>query len=124
VYRTLRILKEKGLIHEFSGGASPSRFDGASHDHEHVRCVCCGAVTDVELPEVGDIRDKVAERTGFRVGNCPLVFHGLCRQCALANGDGAFSNNGAARSSKQKPASADAGESSFGDDRHLAEGFW
>jgi Fur family peroxide stress response transcriptional regulator len=82
VYRTLRILKEHDLIHEFSGGASPSRFDGTLNDHEHVRCVRCGTVVDVDLPEVGDIRERVAERTGFRVGRYPLLFHGLCEACA------------------------------------------
>jgi Fur family peroxide stress response transcriptional regulator len=87
VYRTLRLLKEKDLIHEFSGGASPSRFDGTLHEHEHVRCVRCGMVVDVDLPEVGDIRDRVAERTGFRVGRYPLLFHGLCESCGARHLD-------------------------------------
>jgi Fe2+ or Zn2+ uptake regulation protein len=81
VYRTLRILKEKGLIHEFSGGASPSRYDGVRGDHEHVRCVRCGMVEDVAIPEVGDVRERVAERTGFRMSSFPLLFHGLCGRC-------------------------------------------
>ena len=86
VYRTLRVLKERGLIHEFSGGGSPSRFDGTGHDHEHVRCVKCGAVADVDLPEVADLRDRVAERSNYRVGRYPLVFHGLCHECTKQNG--------------------------------------
>jgi len=91
VYRTLRLLKEKDLVHEFSGGASPSRFDGTLDEHEHVRCVRCGFVADVDLPEAGNVRDRVAERTGFRVASYPLLFHGICGACAtreLANGTG------------------------------------
>jgi Fe2+ or Zn2+ uptake regulation protein len=86
VYRTLRLLKEKGLIYEFSGGASPSRYDGTLHVHEHVRCLCCGAVRDVDLPEIGDVRRHVAERTGFRLGRFPLLFQGLCAECARRGG--------------------------------------
>ncbi len=81
VYRTLRLLKEKGLLLEFSGGGYPSRYDVTLHDHEHVRCVACGAVADVDLPEARDIRDLVANRTHFRVCSYPLVFHGLCVEC-------------------------------------------
>ncbi len=88
VYRTLRVLKEKGLIQEFSGGASPSRFDGTvDRPHEHVRCVRCGEVTDVELPEASEIRHMVAHRTGYRVGRFPLLFHGVCEKCSGRAGE-------------------------------------
>ncbi|MFN8177013.1 MAG: transcriptional repressor [bacterium] len=86
VYRTLRLLKEKGLIYEFSGGASPSRYDGMLHGHEHVRCLCCGAVRDVDLPEIGDMRREIAERTGYAVGRFPLLFQGICAECARRGG--------------------------------------
>ena len=82
VYRTLRVLKEKGLVHEFSGGNSPSRYDGTRHDHEHIRCVRWGVVVDVDLPEVADLMEIISARTDFRVSVFPLTFHGLCRQCA------------------------------------------
>jgi Fe2+ or Zn2+ uptake regulation protein len=81
VYRTLRLLKEKGLLLEFSGGGYPSRYDAAPYDHEHIRCVACGAVADVDLPEARDIRNLVGERSNYRVGPYPLIFHGLCSQC-------------------------------------------
>jgi len=134
VYRTLRILKEKGLIHEFSGGASPSRYDGTLHDHEHVRCIRCGAVQDVDLPEVGDIRDRVAERTKFQVGSYPLVFHGLCEKCSNGNGRvGRLPENGAqTQRTLEKGAlpegkaehTAGLGRDERDSDRQLAEGFW
>ena len=84
IYRTLLLLKRRGLVHEFSGGASPSRFDGTGRGHEHVQCVRCGAVADVVLPELGDARERVAERTGYRIGDLPLLFHGLCENCGRA----------------------------------------
>lgn len=109
VYRTLRLLKEKGLIHEFSGGASPSRFDGTLHDpHEHVRCVRCGVVADVDLSETEELRKAVAKLTGFRIERYPLLFHGICAECAER----------AAREKGKSPAGGD------DSDREWAEGFW
>ena len=84
VYRTLRLLKEKGLLLEFSGGGYPSRYDVTPYDHEHIRCVACGSVTDVDLPEGRDLRALVSERTHYRVSFYPLVFHGLCEECEAA----------------------------------------
>lgn len=112
VYRTLRILKEKGLIHEFSGGASPSRYDGTIHDpHEHVRCVRCGAVADVELPEASEFRKMVAQKTGFRIGSYPLLFHGLCGEC-VRKAAPQEPGNGAVTPDPDDPA------------QNLAEGYW
>lgn len=90
VYRTLRILKEKGLIYEFSGGAGPSRYDGTRLEHEHVRCVCCGKVVDVDVPEMGDLRRQVADLTGFHIGQTPMLFQGLCDPCAAGGSNGHF----------------------------------
>ncbi len=87
VYRTLRILRERGLIYEFSGVRGPSRYDGTSHSHEHVRCICCGTVADVDVPEFADVRRHVSDRTGFRIGVSPVLFQGLCPECAAKNAD-------------------------------------
>jgi hypothetical protein len=43
----------------------------------------------VQLPEVRDLRDRVAERTGFVVGSYPLLFHGLCNECVARGCTGA-----------------------------------
>lgn len=116
VYRTLRVLKERGLVHEFSAGSSPSRFDGMPQDHEHVRCVRCGTVTDIDLPEVRDLRERVAERTGFVVGSYPLLFHGMCSACAS---DGPRDGCGCG---PQPPSNG--GEPHTDEDRQRAEGYW
>jgi Fe2+ or Zn2+ uptake regulation protein len=132
VYRTLRTLKEKGLIHEFSGGPSPSRYDGTVHDHEHIRCVRCGVVVDVNVPEVAELLDLVAQRSEFRVSIFPLVFHGLCRACSAE----LVGSSGARPAAKAKPGAdrppagrstrrSPAGEDDLHDmDRQWVEKFW
>jgi len=119
VYRTLRTLKEKGLIWEFSGGANPSRFDGALGAQEHLRCVSCGHVTDLDLPTVKDLRAPVAERTDWTLEPWPLVFYGLCPACTARIGP-AGPNGGAAGPGPGPPESG-AGP---GDERDLAEDYW
>ena len=118
VYRTLRILKEKGLILEFSGGGYPSRYDAAAHDHEHVRCVACGEVSDVELPEASQLRDLVAERTRFRVCSFPLIFQGLCAECEARRSETERSRAGGGCGRN------DAADSSSGPSKDDADRFW
>jgi Fur family ferric uptake transcriptional regulator/Fur family peroxide stress response transcriptional regulator len=120
VYRTLRMLKEKGLLLEFSGGGYPSRYDVTPYDHEHIRCVACGAVSDVELPEGRDLRALVSERTHYRVSFYPLVFHGLCYECACARERmEAAKKNG--RNGKKPQSAPPARED---DERFWPEGSW
>jgi Fe2+ or Zn2+ uptake regulation protein len=123
VYRTLRLLKEKGLILEFSGGGYPSRYDGTTHDHEHVRCVACGAVQDIDLPEAREMRGIVAERTKFRVSAYPLVFHGLCADCEArrAEIERARANGGCGRSKEMRMPCTEIAEDV---DRFWPEGSW
>lgn len=115
VYRTLRILKERGLIYEFSGGVGPSRYDGTRHDHEHVRCICCGTVIDVDLPEIVAVRRLVASRTGYVIGSAPLLFQGVCRNCQTDH-----------HATGVRPGRSAPDDKSGGDtlDRDLAGGHW
>jgi len=118
VYRTLRLLKERGLLLEFSGGGYPSRYDVTPYDHEHIRCVACGAVTDVDLPEGRDLRALVSERTHYRVSFYPLVFHGLCGECEDAREQTDSKKNG--KSNQHLPA-----DSAVDDpERFWPEGSW
>jgi Fe2+ or Zn2+ uptake regulation protein len=137
VYRTLRILREKGLIYEFSGVRGPSRFDGTAQSHEHVRCVCCGTVVDVDVPEFSDVRQHVARRTGFRIGVSPVLFQGLCPECSAragrCSGDSGSGDSGSGDSGSGDSGSGDSGggeteangASRWADlDRDWAEGPW
>ncbi|MDP6460203.1 MAG: transcriptional repressor [Gemmatimonadota bacterium] len=108
VYRTLRVLKERGLIHEFGGAGVSSRYDGAIPDHEHVRCVRCGDVADIMLSGMDEVRQRVAEATGYRVSHHPLIFMGLCPHCS--------SSEKVRTPGARKPGSPDAEESRAGEE--------
>lgn len=84
VRRTLDLLADLGLARRitFPGGAG--RYDGDPHPHVHLRCVDCGTVVDVNVPELPDLVEMVAARSGFLLTGHALIFTGLCPRCQPA----------------------------------------
>ncbi|KQT85658.1 Fur family transcriptional regulator [Aurantimonas sp. Leaf443] len=73
VYRTMKLLQEKGTIqrHVFEGG--PARFeqaDGAHHDH--LIDLDSGEVVEFRSERIEALQDEIAERLGYEI-----VFHRL-----------------------------------------------
>ena len=80
VYRTVRLLEEKGLISRVGLLRDRARFEANTERHHHFVCTECGAVHDfysealdgLELPEVSDVGDA----------DCVYVeVLGRCRRC-------------------------------------------
>ena len=60
------------------------RFDLRTDPHYHLRCLCCGAVQDVEEGYHLDYDQAVARETGYRVLCHRMVFEGICPACQQA----------------------------------------
>ncbi|MCS7050842.1 MAG: transcriptional repressor [Thermomicrobium sp.] len=86
VYRTLHLLAKHGLIQEYPFGDSASRFDRRTDRHDHVHCVRCGELVDVEVPIALLARQVAAEQTGFRILDHQTVFTGICPTCQEQRG--------------------------------------
>ncbi len=84
IYRNLNVLSAQGLLRRVEVPDAPNRFDHTLVPHQHLRCRCCGAFTDVQLQ--GDTRmDKaVASQTGYAQVTHDIVFTGVCGACAAA----------------------------------------
>lgn len=81
VYRTLHLLAEHNLIQELTFADQASRFDKRVDRHDHVHCLVCGAIVDVDVP-VALMAPHVAEdQSGFRITNHHTVFTGMCPEC-------------------------------------------
>lgn len=86
VYRNLDVLAADGVITRLAGAGAEARWDGAPQDHDHVRCVCCGAVADIPaVPLAGG----PALPAGFALAGRRLEFTGTCAGCAAAAGGSA-----------------------------------
>ena len=80
VYRNLDVLHEDGMIDRLEFAGAETRFDGTMTPHCHVRCTCCGTITDVHEHGI-DLARRPPVLEGFRVTGHRLEFTGLCPGC-------------------------------------------
>ena len=83
VYRNLHLLAEQGQVLRIRSAEGPDRFDAAPTPHEHLVCVRCGGLTDVDM---GDLRPLLSRRAGHRVLDYRLELRHLCARCAAKEG--------------------------------------
>lgn len=82
VYRNLELLTETREVLKLEYAGFQKRFDGNIHDHQHVRCIVCGKVADVEhLAETPQLPEST-QVPGFTVLSARVEFFGICKDCA------------------------------------------
>lgn len=81
VYRTLHLLAEHGLIQELTFADQASRYDGRIERHDHVHCMQCGVLLDVDVPVALIARHVASEQSGFDISSHHTVFSGVCPSC-------------------------------------------
>jgi Fur family peroxide stress response transcriptional regulator len=82
VYKTVAVLKEMGEIVELIFGDDCNRYDGCrSHSHPHLICINCKSITDIDVADVGELPQEVAQRTGYQIVNYRFDFFGICPRC-------------------------------------------
>lgn len=81
VYRTLNTFAERGLILEFPFGNEASRFDARTERHDHVHCMVCGALRDVDVPRALLAHQVAAEQSGYDIREHQTIFSGICPDC-------------------------------------------
>jgi Fe2+ or Zn2+ uptake regulation protein len=85
VYRNLARLVEDGLIREIRGGPGPSRFDGNTGRHYHIRCLGCGRVNDLPISVTSRLEEEAAQAMNFLVLGHEVEVQGLCPRCRPAS---------------------------------------
>jgi Fur family transcriptional regulator, peroxide stress response regulator len=85
VYRTLHLLAEHGLIQELTFADQASRYDGRVERHDHVHCLECGVLLDVDVPVALMALHVAAEQSGFDVSSHHTVFSGTCPSCRITH---------------------------------------
>lgn len=85
VYRTLKLLKESGLVDELD----LAHFRGDQHyyetrqkeEHAHVICLKCGRVEEFFGEELSALKASVMDRFGFQLVFGRSEFAGYCPEC-------------------------------------------
>jgi Fur family transcriptional regulator, ferric uptake regulator len=85
VYRTLALLKERGLIDELD----LMHIEGEKHyyeaktnrDHCHMACFRCGAIMEFTSSSFEKLKEEIAARSDFKISVVRLEVGGLCKRC-------------------------------------------
>jgi Fur family ferric uptake transcriptional regulator len=85
VYRTLRLLVERGFadVHDFGGAHTLYEPARADH-HDHLVCTSCGKVQEFEDAEIERLQARAARKYGFAMRSHRLELYGTCARCRAA----------------------------------------
>ena len=81
VYRNLEIMSEAGLINKLEISGRQKRFDWDLNQHDHIYCVQCHRVDNIDLADKKDITLPPEENRGYKVSGCRVEFYGICPEC-------------------------------------------
>jgi len=81
VYQALSVLEEIGVIGAKHWSESPTRYDLNVEPHLDIRCLGCGAVSEIPGVGLGDLEDRLRAATPYEVTHAAVVVEGLCPAC-------------------------------------------
>lgn len=81
VYKALEAFVSCGVARKLTVGPGPARYDSRTDEHDHVRCLACGRVSDVEGGRSSEWLDGVGGHTDFEVVGYRLELVGYCPRC-------------------------------------------
>jgi len=83
VYRNLDIFAAAGDILKLDSVGSTRRFDAFTDPHQHIRCIECGRVGDVEPFQYPDVFRSLCVPE-FTITSVRIDFDGVCDACLQA----------------------------------------
>ncbi len=81
VYRNLNILANEGKIRKILLEDGNYRFDKTLKVHNHIRCINCNKLVDIDTLINSDEIKKIEENTYFKVTNSCFNLNGICSDC-------------------------------------------
>jgi Fur family transcriptional regulator, ferric uptake regulator len=85
VYRTIALLKHRGLIDELDlmhiEGEKHYYEAKTNHDHCHMACFGCGAIMEYASSSFEKLKEDIAKQSGFDIRVVRLEVGGRCKRC-------------------------------------------
>jgi len=85
VYRNLEILSEAGMIKKLEISGRQKRFDWDLEQHDHIFCVQCRRVDNIELEREQKLSLPSEYDLGYQIAGCRVEFFGVCPKCQKKN---------------------------------------
>jgi Fur family transcriptional regulator, peroxide stress response regulator len=80
VYRNLNMLAGEGKVLKLEINGE-YHFDGITESHQHLICMNCGTVIDLEQEEISNYAMKKIKSDKFQAKYVSVIFHGMCKHC-------------------------------------------
>lgn len=87
VYRNLEILSEAGLIAKLEISGRQKRFDYEVHEHDHIYCVQCHRVDNLDMDRKSLEDVRVDSGKGYAISGYRLEVAGICPECQQKNAE-------------------------------------
>ena len=81
IYRNLDLLTRAGTIQKLERSGGEARFDGNPQYHDHLRCIHCGRVDDLEGSPLDVASHPGRDFHGYEIVAHRLEFLGVCPRC-------------------------------------------
>jgi Fur family ferric uptake transcriptional regulator len=81
VYRNLEILSEAGMITKLEISGRQKRFDADIHPHDHIYCVQCHRVDNIDFDRKMVDESAIVSDKGYRITGYRVEFTGICSSC-------------------------------------------
>ena len=81
VYRNLEILSEAGIIRKLEISGRQKRFDYEVEDHDHIYCVECHRIENLQLDKSAMKVPTPETVKGYTITGCRLEVTGVCPKC-------------------------------------------
>lgn len=82
VYRTLRLLKEMGVVNEVRFDENHHHYEPkAPGEHHHLVCLGCGKLIEFTYPLSRYVKRKVNEARDFEIVETEIHLRGYCSSC-------------------------------------------
>jgi len=82
VYRTLKLLKELGLVEEFHFDEEHHHYEMAADTvHYHLVCTECGRIVEFQSPLLDELAAELKREHGFALERLQIDGLGRCQEC-------------------------------------------
>ncbi len=81
VYRNLEILSEAGLIGKLEISGRQKRFDFDVSDHDHIYCVVCHKVDNLDIERKDVDSEQLGAAAGYTITGYRVEIIGICPEC-------------------------------------------